>query len=134
MARQMPDFIAICVILCVPEAKEPSAMKNPVIRCSVFLAALSISMCAAAQESALHVSHRVPVTNPAMELSAERAVTSCTQMKPAISKNSQNTWTLLATLPGTVIHDMIFTTATTGYAAAELGQVWKTTNGGKNWT
>ncbi len=29
---------------------------------------------------------------------------------------------------------MIFTTATTGYAAAELGQVWKTTNGGKNWT
>ena len=107
-------------------------MKNRVIRYSAFL--LALSACALAQQATRHVSHRVPVTNPAMELSAERAVTSPTQMKPAISKNSQNTWTLLATLPGTVIHDMIFTTATTGYAAAELGQVWKTTNGGKNWT
>ena len=107
-------------------------MKNRVFACSAFLLALSV--CAFAQESARHVSQRVPVANPTMELSAERAMTAPTQMKPAIGKTSQNTWTLLATLPGTVIHDMIFTTATTGYAAAELGQVWKTTNGGKNWT
>jgi len=107
-------------------------MKNRVVGCSALL--LALSACALAQESARHVSQRVPVANPSMELSAERAITSPTQMKPAISKKSQNTWTLLATLPGTVIHDMIFTTATTGYAAAELGQVWKTTNGGKNWT
>lgn len=107
-------------------------MKNRVLGCSALL--LALSACAFAQESARHVSQRVPVTSPAIELSAERAVTLPAQMKLAISKNSQNTWTLLATLPGTVIHDMIFTTATTGYAAAELGQVWKTTNGGKNWT
>jgi hypothetical protein len=31
-----------------------------------------------------------------------------------------------------VIHDISFPTAKIGYAAAELGQVWKTTNGGAN--
>jgi photosystem II stability/assembly factor-like uncharacterized protein len=41
---------------------------------------------------------------------------------------------LLATIPGAVIHDLIFVSATIGYAAAEGGQVWKTTNGGKTWT
>ena len=37
---------------------------------------------------------------------------------------------MLATLPGAVVHDISFATSQIGYAAAELGQVWKTTNGG----
>lgn len=45
-----------------------------------------------------------------------------------------NPWKLQATLPGAVIHDISFPTALVGYAAAELGQVWKTTNGGSTWT
>jgi photosystem II stability/assembly factor-like uncharacterized protein len=44
-----------------------------------------------------------------------------------------NQWTQLATLPGAVVHDISFPTATVGYAAAELGQVWKTTDGGSHW-
>jgi photosystem II stability/assembly factor-like uncharacterized protein len=45
-----------------------------------------------------------------------------------------NRWKLQATLSGAVIHDISFPTAKIGYAAAELGQVWKTTNGGSKWT
>ncbi len=45
-------------------------MKNRVFACSAFL--LTLSVCAFAQESARHVSQRVPVANPTMELSAER--------------------------------------------------------------
>ncbi len=35
---------------------------------------------------------------------------------------------------GAVIHDISFPTTLVGYAAAELGQVWKTTDGGSKWT
>ena len=44
-----------------------------------------------------------------------------------------NPWKLQATLPGAVIHDISFASADIGYAAAELGQVWKTVNGGATW-
>ena len=37
-------------------------------------------------------------------------------------------------MPGAVVHDVDFPTGRIGYAAAELGQVWKTVNGGKTWT
>jgi photosystem II stability/assembly factor-like uncharacterized protein len=47
---------------------------------------------------------------------------------------TQNAWVLQATLPGAVIHDIAFPSALVGYAAAELGQVWKTTDGGDHWT
>ncbi len=93
----------------------------------VFTSSFAIS-----QETRVHVSQRVPVTKPTMELSAERA-TPVRVSTTAPGTRPQNTWTLLATLPGTVIHDITFTSATTGYAAAELGQVWKTTDGGKTW-
>jgi photosystem II stability/assembly factor-like uncharacterized protein len=43
-------------------------------------------------------------------------------------------WRLQATLPGAVIKDISFATPTVGYVAAELGQVWKTTDGGNTWT
>ena len=53
---------------------------------------------------------------------------------PLVLRRSVNVWTQQATLPGAVIHDISFPTASVGYAAAELGQVWKTTNGGASWT
>jgi photosystem II stability/assembly factor-like uncharacterized protein len=43
-------------------------------------------------------------------------------------------WRLQATLPGTVIKDISFASPTVGYVAAELGKVWKTTDGGNTWT
>ena len=43
-----------------------------------------------------------------------------------------NSWRLQATLSG-VVTDLAFPSATVGYAAAELGRVWKTTDGGETW-
>jgi hypothetical protein len=46
-----------------------------------------------------------------------------------------NPWRLQATLPRTaVIKDISFASSEVGYAAAELGRVWKTTDGGETWT
>jgi photosystem II stability/assembly factor-like uncharacterized protein len=90
---------------------------------------------AAAQDSAplaQHVSANVPVQGAGSALSAERvgAPPVATPLAPPTGHN----WQLQATLPGAVIHDLSFASPSIGYAAAELGQVWKTTNGGKTWT
>jgi photosystem II stability/assembly factor-like uncharacterized protein len=97
-----------------------------------------LTVTGAAQESlplSHHVSGNVPVTaSPSQrELSAERtAIPSL--VKAQLQNAATHNWQLQATLPGTVIHDMSFASPTVGYAAAEAGQVWKTTNGGKTWT
>jgi|SRR5579863_1187940 hypothetical protein len=85
-------------------------------------------------EDVRHVSGRVPVLGSSQEMSALRPanLSSPRGHEPVGSK--ANPWQLLATLPGAVIHDVSFATPQIGYAAAELGQVWKTTNGGANWT
>jgi photosystem II stability/assembly factor-like uncharacterized protein len=108
------------------------------------LVCLAVLLCASyafAQEAVSHVSHVVPVQTASHVLSAQRSF-----IAPEVSARSQerplnlpstvpaNSWKLLATLPGTIIHDMAFVTNTTGFAVAEAGQVWKTTNGGKTWT
>jgi len=81
-----------------------------------------------------HVASRVPVQGSVRELAAERP--GDVNSRPAIARVSPkaNPWKLQATLPGAVIHDISFPTALVGYAAAELGQVWKTTNGGSKWS
>jgi uncharacterized repeat protein (TIGR03803 family) len=43
-------------------------------------------------------------------------------------------WTQLATWEGTLVNDLAFPTADIGFAAGQLGQVWKTTDGGSHWT
>jgi len=81
-----------------------------------------------------HIAGRVPVQGLSREMSADRSAD--LNPRPAVSHVSPkaNPWKLQATLPGAVIHDISFPTALVGYAAAELGQVWKTTNGGSKWT
>jgi photosystem II stability/assembly factor-like uncharacterized protein len=81
-----------------------------------------------------HVAGRIPVQGVSREMSAERLTN--TNSQPRISRVSPkaNPWKLQASLPGAVIHDISFPTTLIGYAAAELGQVWKTTNGGSKWT
>src|SRR5579863_5006310 len=108
--------------------------------CFSCIAALLLEMSALAQDpstSALHISRAVPVRTASQTLSAIRP-----NIPPDVSAvprpNSTNVpannWQLLATLPGTVIHDLTFVSSAVGYAAAEGGQVWKTSNGGKTWT
>jgi len=81
-----------------------------------------------------HVSSHVPVLGTPHEMAAERPTNSSSPRGTGAIDPKANPWQLLATLPGAVVHDISFATPQIGYAAAELGQVWKTTNGGANWT
>ncbi|MBZ5719715.1 MAG: hypothetical protein LAO03_04985 [Acidobacteriia bacterium] len=99
----------------------------------LILVALSLVPLAAPQ-NVHHVAGRTPVRGPSLELSAERPPVEGVQNTPLRVGQAPNPWKLQATLPGAIIHDISFPTRTVGYAAAELGQVWKTTNGGTSWT
>jgi hypothetical protein len=83
---------------------------------------------------ASHVSANVPIQGKVHALSAERP---SVPFNPAVAPQvapPAHPWQLQATLPGTVIHDLAFASPAVGYAAAELGQVWKTSDGGRSWT
>ena len=81
------------------------------------------------------VSARVPLRGPGRVLSATRAVPrSFRPTAPTTVDPQANPWQLEATIPGAVIHDISFATPRIGFAAAELGQVWKTADGGRTWT
>jgi photosystem II stability/assembly factor-like uncharacterized protein len=80
-----------------------------------------------------HIAGRVPVQGSSRELSADRLThVSSYQTSSGVSPKA-NPWKLQATLPGAVIHDISFPTAKIGFAVAEAGQVWKTTDGGAHW-
>lgn len=69
------------------------------------------------------------------ELAADRPADSTPgNISLASSSSTPNPWQFLATLPGAFVHDISFASATTGFAVAENGQVWKTTNGGATWS
>ncbi len=98
---------------------------------------LQSAWCFAQESAALrhHISGKVPVQSSSpQELSAERVLTPESSIAAPLENPAAHNWQLQATLPGAVIHDLAFASPTIGYAAAELGQVWKTTNGGKTWT
>jgi photosystem II stability/assembly factor-like uncharacterized protein len=100
------------------------------------MAVAACAFSAAAQDSmpVHHVSTNLPVQTQGRELGADRPVVSrVAEAAPAPQNPATNQWNLLATVPGAVIHDIAFPSNTVGYAAAELGQVWKTTDGGKTW-
>lgn len=82
-----------------------------------------------------YVSGHAHIIGPSKEFSAVRPAglaPTAAAMTPA--GHPANTWTKLATLPGAVVHDVTFVSPMVGYAAAELGQVWATTDGGAHWT
>jgi hypothetical protein len=87
-----------------------------------------------AQSLVRHVAGRVPVQGHGIDLTAMRPGGPATRIAMSRPNAKANPWKLEATLPGAVVHDISFPTATVGYAAAELGQVWKTTDAGKTWT
>jgi photosystem II stability/assembly factor-like uncharacterized protein len=113
-------------------------MKADRLWCSLALLLPLVWTAEHAQDSAVlvsHVSRAIPVSTARQVLSAERPISARAAATTTNLANSPaNSWKLLATLPGTIIHDLIFVSTTTGYAAAEGGQVWKTSNGGKSWS
>lgn len=103
---------------------------------SIVLSALTASVVAQdASNVVRHVSRTLPVQTGTRVLSADRPVVPpVREAEPQVRNVPANAWTRLATLPGAIIHDMVFVNPTIGFAVAEGGQVWKTVNGGKTWT
>ncbi len=97
-------------------------------------ALLLLSASLALAQSTQHISARLPVQGNSRNLAADRIAPAPYPSTKALTSPATNPWKLQATLPGAVIHDISFPTPKIGYAAAELGQVWKTTNGGASWT
>jgi len=100
---------------------------------AAFLIAVTITGVASAAETTRHVAARIPVQGSGTELAAERPAMHMPSPTP-IGRGTMHAWQLQQTLPGAVVHDIAFASASVGYAAAELGQVWKTTDGGAHWT
>jgi photosystem II stability/assembly factor-like uncharacterized protein len=98
------------------------------------LSILSIMSVALNAENARQVSSRNPVIGHSREMAAERPATAMLTESVDEMATKPNPWKELATLPGAVVHDISFSSLKVGYAAAELGQVWKTTDGGAKWT
>jgi len=104
--------------------------------CVATLLISALSMAQDSSQSVSHVSSIFPVQTGSRVLAADRPLIATDSIaKSQEPRNAPaNSWKLLATLPGTIIHDMQFVTNTIGFAVAEGGQVWKTANGGKKWT
>jgi hypothetical protein len=87
-----------------------------------------------------YVSGRLPISGPAqMPAARDLAATRPSGLTPSRAAmtspgHKANTWTKLGGMSGAVVHDIAFVSPSAGYAAAELGQVWATTNGGKTWS
>jgi len=102
----------------------------------ILIAAGAVTLASSGQtdNTVRHVASRIPVRGIAREFSADRPTDASTQGAVGNVNSKPNPWKLQATLSGAVIHDISFPTSLVGYSAAELGQVWKTTNGGSQWT
>lgn len=112
-------------------------MKNQWLSCALIAPVLLMIAGTVPAQTATtthHVSGRRPVIGSTEEMAAERPVVPGHPRTADFGSPNANAWKLLATIPGTVIHDISFPTRKIGYAAAEQGQVWKTIDGGVTWT
>ena len=81
-----------------------------------------------------YVSEIRPVQGPSRVLAAQRSSAVIGLPRRAALAPDAHPWRLQASLPGVVIKDLSFASPSVGYLAAELGQVWKTSDGGQTWT
>jgi len=108
------------------------AQQPPTLRIMSVVGLILLAPPATAQKKTLHVTARVPVIGHSVDIGAVRPTVAIAR-NPASPLRAANSWTKLATLSNAIVHDVAFESATVGYAAAELGQVWKTKDGGKTW-
>jgi photosystem II stability/assembly factor-like uncharacterized protein len=108
------------------------ALRPSALRIALLVGSILLAGPATAQKSTFYVTARVPVVGHSVEVGAVRPTVAISR-KSAPPIAAANNWTKLASLPNATVHDVAFESATVGYAAAELGQVWKTTDGGQTW-
>lgn len=115
-----------------------SSYRSGLIVCLFLLTFVSFVSTAGADDGKTvhYVSGQIPVQHPSRELAADlpAGLNVSHPVLAAPTSAPVNNWQLQASLPGAVIHDISFPTLSVGYVAAELGQVWKTTDGGAHWT
>lgn len=99
-----------------------------------FISIVAATSAAADSANVLHISAKNPVQGTSRLQAAERPQQPSHKIRHDSVPTGQNPWVFQATLPGAVIHDISFANGQVGFAAAELGQVWKTTDGGAHWT
>jgi photosystem II stability/assembly factor-like uncharacterized protein len=112
-----------------------AVLRAPALATLLLAGTSMLATPAAAEMTTRYVSARLPVNGPSVEIGAVRPAALApagASLTPA--GHPANTWTLLATIPGAIVGDMAFVNSSVGYAAAELGQVWETTDGGNSWT
>jgi photosystem II stability/assembly factor-like uncharacterized protein len=81
-----------------------------------------------------YVFARSPILGLGRELGVLRPAQPSSPVPAARVSPQANAWLHLATISGAVLRDISFATPSIGYAVAELGQVWKTSDGGTTWT
>jgi photosystem II stability/assembly factor-like uncharacterized protein len=81
-----------------------------------------------------YVSARAPFVGPGRDQAAFAPAHPATPFTSSAVRAGANPWRLAATIPGAVLRDVSFATTKIGYAVAELGKVYKTTDGGRTWT
>jgi photosystem II stability/assembly factor-like uncharacterized protein len=111
----------------------PARLRRLRARTALFVLMMVPAGMAHAESTTRFVASRVPITGASAEVAAVRLSVPAHAIAPPPLRPA-NSWTKLATLPNATVHDVAFESATVGYAAAELGQVWKTTDGGNGWT
>jgi photosystem II stability/assembly factor-like uncharacterized protein len=108
-------------------------LTNTVSGAVALIAASFLPVSARAEHTTRYITARVPITGHSVDVSVVRpAIGSSRVAAPPL--HHANSWTKLATLPNATVHDVAFESASVGYAAAELGQIWKTSDGGNTWT
>jgi len=63
-----------------------------------------------------------------------RAVVSVALLHAAGAWADETPWKTLGTLPGVAVQDLSFVTGDVGFAAGGNGQIWRTTNGARDWS
>ena len=81
------------------------------------------------------VSAAMPVSGHSRQLAAVRPTSLATKSGHVTPPGKAlDNWKSLYSMNGSVIHDVDFPSRKVGFAAGELGQVWKTTDGGRQWS
>lgn len=101
---------------------------------AAMLGLLLASGFAADSANTFQTSQKLPVRGAGHAIGATRPLEPGHIQPASKPPAGANPWVLQATLSGAVIHDISFPTAQVGFAAAELGQVWRTSDGGNTWT
>lgn len=110
------------------------ALKRAAIIAAFVASAIPATALADAAATTRHIAARVPVQGASRALTADRAtLRAVARGRPPRTDGASHAWQLQQSLPGAVVHDLAFADADVGYAAAELGQVWKTIDGGAHW-